>query len=70
MAKIAIWQFLSPVGETLAADPDALEHTVAGELVHDEEGVDEARLLYVVGHDAADEARLGGHQHVDQVVKL
>ena len=38
--------------------------------MHDEEGVDQARLLDVVGHDAADKAGLGGHQHVDEVVKL
>ena len=38
--------------------------------MHDEEGVDEARLLDVVGHDAADEGGLSRHQHVDQVVQL
>ena len=38
--------------------------------MHDEEGVDEARLLDVVGHDAADEGGLRRHQHVDQVVQL
>ena len=38
--------------------------------MHDEEGVDQAGLLDVVGHDAADEAGLGGHEHVDEAVEL
>ena len=29
-----------PVGVTLPADTDALKHTVAGQLVHNQEGVD------------------------------
>ena len=35
-----------------------------------QEGIDDSWLLVVVGHDAADEGGLGGHQHVDQVVQL
>ena len=59
-----------PVGISLPADPDPLEHTVAGELVHHQEGVDLPGLLVVVRHNAADEGRLSRHQHVDQVVQL
>ena len=43
---------LSPVGESSHADPDALQHTVAGQLVHDERGLHLAGLLVGVGHQA------------------
>ena len=59
-----------PVGVALTTNPDAFHHTVAGELVHHKEGVNDARLFVVVGHNATDERGLGGHQHVHQVVKL
>ncbi len=42
-----------PVGESLPADPDSLEDAVAGQLVHDQRGVDVPRLLVGVGHHAA-----------------
>ena len=55
-----------PVGESTHADPDALEHTVASQLVHDERGLHLARLLVGVGHKATHEVGLarveGGHQ--------
>merc|ERR1712012_1329278 len=55
-----------PVGESTHADPDALEHTVASQLVHDEGGLHLARLLVGVGHKATHEVGLarveGGHQ--------
>ena len=35
-----------------------------------QERINNTRLLVVVGHNAADEGGLGGHQHVDQVVQL
>ena len=58
--------FEAPVRETTATNPDALQHSVAGELVHDERGVGVARLLDLVGDDAADEVRMSrvqvGHQ--------
>merc|ERR1719249_330010 len=59
-----------PVGVALPADTDALKHTVAGQLVHDQEGVNLAGFLVVVGHNATDEGRFSRHQHVDQVVQL
>ena len=43
------------VGESLAADPDALQHTVTAQLVEHKVGVDQSRLLELVGNDAADE---------------
>lgn len=36
MAKVGVHH---PVGEALSADTDALEYTVAGQLVHDEASV-------------------------------
>ena len=42
----------TPVGESTHADPDSLEHTVAGQLVHDEWGLHLAGLLVGVGHQA------------------
>merc|ERR1712012_213266 len=55
-----------PVGESTHADPDALQHTVASQLVHDEGGLHLARLLVGVGHKATHEVGLarveGGHQ--------
>merc|ERR1711899_330843 len=55
-----------PVGESTHADPDALEHTVASQLVHDEGGLHLAGLLVGVGHKATHEVGLarveGGHQ--------
>ena len=41
---------LSPVGESAHADPDALKHTVASQLVHDEWGLHLAGLLVGVWH--------------------
>merc|ERR1719510_405611 len=55
-----------PVGETSHADPDTLQHTVTGQLVHDQGGLHLAGLLVGVGHQATDKVRLagveGGHQ--------
>ena len=49
----------APVGEAPATNPDALEHTVAGQLVHHKGGVEEKRRLVVVRHDATDEVGVG-----------
>ena len=49
---------VQPVGESTHADPDAFEHAVASELVHDERGLHPARLLVRVGHDAPDEVKM------------
>lgn len=56
------------VGESFAADPDALQHTIAPQLVENKVGVDDASSLHLVGDDAADKVRVsaseGGHQVV------
>ena len=56
----------APVGESTHADPDSLEHTIAGELVHDEGGLHLPGLLVGVGDKAAHKVGLavvqGGHQ--------
>merc|ERR1719394_2211572 len=55
-----------PVGESTHADPDALEHTIASQLVHDQWGLHLAGLLVGVGHKATHKVGLarveGGHQ--------
>ena len=47
-----------PVWEAAHANPDALQHPVAGQLVHDERGLHLARLLVGVWNEAAYEMRL------------
>ena len=49
---------VKPVGEPTHADPDAFEHAVASELVHDERWLHPAGLLVRVGHDAPDEVKM------------
>ena len=61
---------LPPVGETTAADTDALEHAVAGKLMHHQRGVQQEGRLVVVGHDATDEVGVGRVQSGQQLVKL
>merc|ERR1719225_288080 len=55
-----------PVGETSHTDPDALQHTVTGQLVHDQRRLNLPRLLVGVGHKAANKVGSavveGGHQ--------
>merc|ERR550539_980144 len=54
------------VRETSHTDPDTLQHTVTGQLVHDQVGLNISGLLVGVGHQATDEVGLarvkGGHQ--------
>merc|ERR550532_1874913 len=54
------------VRETSHTDPDTLQHTVTGQLVHDQVGLNISGLLVGVGHKATDEVGLarvkGGHQ--------
>ena len=38
--------------------------------MHDQEGINNSRLLVIVWNNASDEGRFRGHQHVDQVVQL
>merc|ERR1719204_1816642 len=55
-----------PVWESMHTDPDTLQHTVTGQLVHDQWRLNLSGLLVSVGHKATDEVRLavveGGHQ--------
>ena len=48
-----------PVGESLPANPDSFQDTIASELIEDEGGVDLAGPLLVVGDDAPDEVGVG-----------
>ena len=57
------------VGESLTANTDTLEHTVTGQLVEDERGVDHSGLLLLVGDDATDEVGVGLVKHSHQVVQ-
>merc|ERR1719166_897383 len=54
------------VGESSHADPDTLQHTVTGQLVHDQWRLNLSGLLVSVGHKATDEVGLAsvesGHQ--------
>ena len=46
------------VGQTQLTNADALQDSVAGELMHDQRRVRVARLFQLVGDDAADEVRV------------
>lgn len=59
-----------PVGEALAANTDTFKYTVTSQLVHHKMGIDDSRLLQLVGDDATHEVRLGGPQSRHQVVQL
>ena len=48
------------VGEALATNTDAFQHTVTGQLVHDQVSVHHTRRLHFVGDDATDKVRMGG----------
>ena len=41
-----------PVGETFPANPDAFQDTVAGQLMHDQLGIQNSRLFVGVWHNA------------------
>ena len=47
--------FDRPVRETTSANPDSLQHSIAGELVHHQGRVQQQGGLVVVGHNASDE---------------
>merc|ERR550532_63808 len=59
-----------PIWESAHADPDTLQHTVTGQLVHDQWGLNISGLLVGVGHQATDEVGLarveGGHQLIER----
>ena len=58
------------VGEASSTDPDALQYTVARELMHHKGGVQQARRLVVVGDNATDEVRIGGIQCCEEGFQL
>ena len=58
------------IRETFPTDPNTLQHTIASELMHNEERVHNAGLFVAVGHNATDKAWLSRHQHVDEIVQL
>ena len=60
----------APVGEAPATNPDALEYTVAGELVENEERFNVARHLVRVGNEASDKVRVCCVQRSQQRVEL
>ena len=60
---------VTPVGESTHADPDAFEHTVASQLVHDEWGLHLTGLLVGVGHKATDKVGLAGVERGHQLHK-
>merc|ERR1719400_144954 len=59
-----------PIWESAHADSDTLQHTVTGQLVHDQWGLNISGLLVGVGHQATDEVGLarveGGHQLIER----
>lgn len=59
-----------PVGEAPHANPDPLQHTVAGQLVQHQARLDDPGLFVVVGYDAADKVGLGRVQRVHEGVEL
>ena len=58
------------VREAEPADTDALQDSVAAELVEDEGSDDFAGFLLVVGNNAADKVGLGLAQSVHEIVQL
>jgi hypothetical protein len=41
-----------PIGKSFSANPDSFKDSVAGQLMHDQGGVDDSRHLVGVRHDA------------------
>jgi hypothetical protein len=60
----------NPVGETLSANSDSLQDTVATELVQDKSGVDLTGLLLVIGNDASDKVGVGVSQSDHELSQL
>ncbi len=58
------------IGEALSADTDALEDTVAPQLVEDKGGVDFSGSLLVIGNDATNEVGVRVSQGVHQLGQL
>ena len=47
-----------PVRESLSADTDTLQHTVAAQLVQDQLSIDHTGTLHLVGDDATHKVRI------------
>merc|ERR1719297_568439 len=65
VSHLVVW-IQHSVGESSHTDSDSLQHTITGELVHDQRRLNISGLLVSVGHKATDKVRLtrvkGGHQ--------
>ena len=57
------------IGEPFAADPDALQNTVAPQLVENKMSVKGASFLHLIGDDAADKVRVSASQSGHQMVQ-
>lgn len=58
-----------PVGESLAADTDTLQYTIAAQLVQHQLSVNHAGTLDLVGDDATHKVRIGVAQVNHQTVQ-
>lgn len=58
------------VGESLSANTDTFQHTVTGQLVHYQVGINKTWSFGFVGDDTTDEMGLSGSQSGHQVVQL
>uniref|UniRef100_A0A2M4C5L0 Putative secreted protein n=1 Tax=Anopheles marajoara TaxID=58244 RepID=A0A2M4C5L0_9DIPT len=67
LAELLEWD---TVRETLAADTDTLEHTIAPQLIQHQRSIDLARSLLVVGDDATHKVRIRVAQRVHQFGQL
>ena len=64
-----VW-ILDPVGEALSADPDAFQHTVTAQLVHDQRILHGPRSLGLIGDDAAHKVGVSRPQVGHQLVQV
>ena len=58
------------VGESLSADTDTFQHTIASQLVEHQAGINDTGLLVLIGDDATHKVRLGVEQGGHQTVQL
>ena len=59
-----------PVGEALSANPDALQHTVTAQLVHDQRVLHGPRSFGLIGDDAAYKVGVSRPQVGHQLVQV
>jgi len=60
-------RILHAIGETLAANTDTFQHSVAGQLIQHQSRIQNSAAFQLVGDDATDEMRVSLVQHVHQV---